>query len=304
MTKLEVKLLGFPMVKLNRKLLEFPYKKVEALFYYMVVKKKVSRDRIASLLWGDMIDGAARKNLRNALYQLKQKIGPTLINTPDRSTIELDKGIEIKSDLDAFLNEEGPNAVEAYKGEFLQGFEVKKAPEFSNWMYEQRNYYRELYIRKLNQYIDRLKKQKDWKQTIFYLNLLIQVDEFNETAYRDLMRIHAEQGDTSKAIKIYKQLKHRLNKELGIAPDPATLDLYRKIKRSVSFKKTPAGDFIGRHKELSYLTKMLQRFIRDEKAASVIVTGEAGIGKTTLVEKAISSVKLGDSGFKNQLLFC
>ena len=63
MSEMKISLLGTPSVK-NKKgeEIKFPYKKVEALFYYLLVKKKTSRNKLATLLWGDMPENKAKKN--------------------------------------------------------------------------------------------------------------------------------------------------------------------------------------------------------------------------------------------------
>ncbi|SJZ68956.1 AAA family ATPase [Selenihalanaerobacter shriftii] len=299
MLQLEAKLLGSPTIKINGDSIDFPYKKVEALFYYIVVKKKVSRIKIASLLWGDMLDGKAKKNLRNALYQLKKVVGKGIINTPDRSTISICEDCQLDLDIDVFLNEEGEEAIEVYKGEFLNSFLIKNAPDFTDWIFEQRNYYLQLYIKTLRNYSKQLEVKEEFQQAIYYLKLLIEVDEFNEVAYRDLMGLYAKQGSIAKSVDIYKELEEQLHSELGITPDKKTVNLLQNIRERISHDINSNDDkkdeYIFRRDELDILINNLSRFLNDKSSASISVFGEAGIGKTTLVKQALSAIELKDS---------
>ena len=48
---IEILVLQNPKVLVNKQEMMFPYKKVEALLYYMAVEKSATRDQIATLLW-------------------------------------------------------------------------------------------------------------------------------------------------------------------------------------------------------------------------------------------------------------
>ena len=47
----------------------FPSRKALALFRYLLVERRVSREKAAGLLWSERNEEAAHKNLRNALYR-------------------------------------------------------------------------------------------------------------------------------------------------------------------------------------------------------------------------------------------
>src|SRR6056297_1007799 len=120
MEKIEAKILGLPEIKKGKKVLSFPYKKVEGLLYYLLFNEKVQRPLIASLLWCDMDENSARKNLRNALYKLKKIIGKEIIDTPDRNNIILNKEKYLDLDLDNFLKADDIDSVDLYRGDLFE----------------------------------------------------------------------------------------------------------------------------------------------------------------------------------------
>lgn len=58
---IEILVLQNPKVLVNKQEMMFPYKKVEALLYYMAVEKSATRDQIATLLWEDCDESSQEK---------------------------------------------------------------------------------------------------------------------------------------------------------------------------------------------------------------------------------------------------
>ncbi|MBO5565547.1 MAG: ATP-binding protein, partial [Lachnospiraceae bacterium] len=84
-----VRLLGTPEVLVNNRPVAFPYKKVEGLFYYLCVEKRIMRSAAISILWTDCDETSARKNLRDALYHIKRIIAPDFVLSEGNSVLYL-----------------------------------------------------------------------------------------------------------------------------------------------------------------------------------------------------------------------
>ncbi|MGM0438085.1 MAG: AAA family ATPase [Bacillota bacterium] len=297
--QLDIKLLGETEVKLDNKKIDFPYKKVEALFYYLIVEKKISRAKVASLLWGNMTDSKAKKNLRNALYQLKKSLKDDIFKKSGSSTLRLNKeNYNFKIDLEQFMESDLlKKSLEVYNGDFLAGFLLKRSPSFNDWIIENRNYFQQLYIDKLKKKIDSLEKNEVNDKAINYLQDLINVDEFNEMAYRKLMKLYHKKGQSAKAIQIYKTLDEILEEELGINPDKKTLKLLQEIRseKSIVLDNKQSVDFIFRENEIKELVLNTRSFISGTESHSYLISGEAGIGKTTLIKEFLEKTDLEDT---------
>ena len=59
----------------------------------------------------------------------------------------------------------------------------------------------------------------------------ILLDPLSEAAYRTLMQVHADQGQTAQALKLYESLSERLYRELGVQPEPPTVALHDRIRQ-------------------------------------------------------------------------
>jgi len=293
---IKVRVFGIPVVMGDRdKRIFFPYTKLEALFYYMVINKKATRDELADLLWGNCNEKYAKKNLRNAIYNISKLFKKDIFISPKRTFLSLNPKLEIKLDLDIFL-QDNIEGVNTYVGDFLKGFSVKQAEVFEEWMVGRKRYYHELYIRKLYFQLNKNLKKKIYNDVEYYAKLIIKADEFDENAYRLLIKTYLNKGDYTKAIIIYNELSNLLKKELNIEPDINTKILINRVLklRNIDRKRESSlykKYFYGREKESSFIFSEYKNFINNKNFRSIVIFGEAGVGKTRLVQEFINLIK-------------
>lgn len=225
MNVISVQLLGNPKVIFNNSIITFPYKKSEALFYYVCINKKLSRQEAINMFWGDNNEETARKNLRDALYKIKTSINENIF-TSSKTVIEFSKEYIVEVDTD-IINE--TNAISLYNGDFLLNFSVKNCYDFENWKEEKRNQYKEIYITSLHNKVNELVSISDYSSIEKYGNILLKNDSYNEKTYRYLMKIYALSEDYNKAIKLYNELTTILKNDLGVEPELKTKKVLKEI---------------------------------------------------------------------------
>lgn len=292
LSKIIVNLLGIPEVYKDDKKIKFPFKKAEALFYYLMLKKVSSRDTLADLLWGDLDQQLAKKNLRNALYFLRRLFDEDIFISPKRDIVHISPEIEIILDIEEFLNDDNKNMGKYYRGDFLEGFYVKDGQRFEEWMIATKEEYREIYIKGLQKSLKEYIKEKDIEKMKDYCKKIIYMDNYNEKPYRVLMKIYGEEGKYDKAIQLYNKLEETIKDELSLSPDKKTVEVYNNIINLKAGKNTNCSDnefFFGRDIELKKLNNNYNRFILNLDSKSLFIEGEAGIGKTRLVWKFLNS---------------
>src|SRR5689334_786577 len=77
---LKFHLLGSFLLTIKEKPIRLPTRKVESLLAYLVLHREVqSRERIASMFWGDSPDELARRSLRTALSSMRKELGEDFI---------------------------------------------------------------------------------------------------------------------------------------------------------------------------------------------------------------------------------
>ncbi len=127
----------------------------------------------------------------------------------------------------------------------------------------------------------------DWMAACDAATAALEHDPYEEAALRILLRGYVLGGQTAAALAAYAASRERLADDLGTDPSPETAALYTAILRGELPAATgaPAGDpitLVGRDDELTFLDATTLR-AREGTVELVVIEGEAGIGKTTLL---------------------
>ena len=102
---IEVQLLGRPGVLLLGEKVSFPYQKVEGLFYYLCVNNQISRSQAISVLWAGSSEATARKNLRDAVYNIRKVLGQDILTMEGNTLIVLNRQMDIDIDIEHVTRE-------------------------------------------------------------------------------------------------------------------------------------------------------------------------------------------------------
>jgi len=300
-SQLEIRLLGSPQILRGDKALNnFISNKVPALLAYLAVTRRAhSRDKLAALLWGEMSDADAKNNLRQALANLKKYFEEELTITRDTieftgdafvDSLEFDSALRSASSLDpqpaaVMLTE----SLRLYRGDFLEGFHVRDAPDFEDWLLAERSRLRELALQALHTLTHFHTTSGHFSEAIIFATRLLAFDPWREEAHRQLMLLQARTGQVSAALTQYETCKKILEKELGVEPSLETTDLYERIRsaRHSARHNIPASatEFIGREKELALLREKLA----NPACRLITLTGLGGAGKTRLAQEVARS---------------
>ncbi|MEY8000030.1 BTAD domain-containing putative transcriptional regulator [Clostridium sp. Mt-5] len=291
MNFIDVKMFGNFEAAMDDKKVLFPYNKAQALFCYLLINKECTREKLAGLLWPEEEESTAKKNLRNAIYKIKKTFNLEVLISPRKSTVMINPDINIQSDVITFLKTE--NEIDLYKGAFLTGFYVKNAENFQDWLIQFRDHLQQIYINRLKEKISIENKNKNYAKIETYSRMLIKIDEFDEGAHRELMHSLINNNKLNKAIEVYHKLSEILNKELNVEPSKETKELFNEILNKMSHINSnlkPQKFFFGRYKELKSLKDSYLKFMNNVYTNSILILGEAGIGKTKLKEKFLENI--------------
>lgn len=285
MPKIEVQMFEIPCVKLDGKEVSFPFKRVDALFYYLICRKTATRQELVDLLWEDCAEDVGYKNLRHTIYTLRKVLGADLILTVPKTEVRLNPARELRSDLDRC---DGGEAAD--KEQFLRGFTVKNAPNFNAWVDQVRE---QMAARTLSDLADGAAQAQEKgdlaraeRLSLEYLNR----DGLDEKMVMFLMKLYQRDGRYYKAANLYQRLKDKLAEELGITPLHETAALYYEI---VNQWNRTTEDAPGRTSprmtasRTALLRKLQERyrlFQEGYEASSLLLYGEAGCGKSYLLQ--------------------
>ena len=240
MADLDVKLFaGFEVAQASGRALEFPTRKSRALLAVLSRHpgKRHGREALAALLWPESAEAQARANLRQTLKHLRRALGDLrdAVIIADGDTLALQPGA-VEVDVARFeaRHAEGTaealqEAVQLYRGEFLEGFSLREEP-FSDWVAIERVHLRERALDALGKLSAHLADAGETEQAIPLALRLVGLEPLLESAHRLLMRLYSTQGRRGAAIEQYRRCRDILRRELGIRPEPETEHLYQKIR--------------------------------------------------------------------------
>jgi DNA-binding SARP family transcriptional activator len=200
--------------------------KARALLSYLVVTGRTQpRLTLAVLLWGELPEAQALGNLTKALGALRHTLADHLIIT--RQTIAFNRARDYRLDVETFEArladgsvDRLQEAVQLYRGDFLEGFYVHGAPEFENWLLAQRARLHDAMLKALHTLSTHFAGQgkAESAQAINYTTQLLRLEPWREEAHCLLMRLLALSGQRGAALAQYKTCCQVLNKELGVEP--------------------------------------------------------------------------------------
>ncbi len=297
MFDLRIKLIGYPEIKKNSEVVFFPYKKAEGILYMLLIEEQMEREKICNYFWPDTNSQTAKKNLRNAVYNLRKKLGDDIILSPKRSILKINKEIITEIDIDNFISKDInkdkdlKSIIKMSTQELLEGFYIGNLYEFENWLYMKRSEF----INKYNEFLNNLLKSNiNNALKILICQKLIEVDQFDEKSYIKLIDLYKIEGNYKKCIDVYNKLEKKLSEELSITPSKEVIDMVEKIliKRQIKFvnQKKSSEICFGREKEIELINKNYNLFLQNNEFSNYLLYGEAGIGKTNLINTLISNV--------------
>ncbi len=281
---LELSLLGLARVRVNGLEVSLATRKALGLLAFLALEGTTSRSKLADLLWSDMDENAARNNLRKEVFRLRE--------TELRDFLEVSASslalTNVQLDVNVFLEAEDDVALEAYNGDFLAGVEISGASAFEDWLETKRELFKNRFARLLAARAGKLETAGDLRAALETRLRLLETDPLQESFHREIMRLHWRLGERAPALARFEILERTLELELGLKPLPETLALFKNIETSnaeepklepATSARTPAlhrPPFIGRDDEWAWLEGNTQGL--------ALVKGEAGIGKTRLIE--------------------
>ena len=224
--------------------------KAQALLCYLAVNgRSHSRHTLANLLWGELPEADARRNLRGVILKLRQLLEPYL--QISHQTVGLNPEMPIWLDTAVFQTklsagaEDGTDwqtAVQLYRGEFLQEFYIRQAPDFDNWLQEQRSWFHNQAVTAHDAWASQLQAQGSFNESIRMARQLLTLEPTREASHRLLMQQLALSGQRTAALHQFEQCRQLLADELGVDVSAETAVLHEQIRRGQYEKATaPEG---------------------------------------------------------------
>ena len=237
MARLKLWLLGTFRGQLGSGLaLTLPTRKAQALLAYLALRAghSHSREKLATLLWGDVGELQARQSFRQALSSVRKAVGVRSGLLIEGETVTVSP-THLQLDVATFERRVTEGTLKAfreattlYRGELLDGFTVSQ-PLFEEWLRGERERLRELALMAHSRLLAEQSKIGDIDLAIQTAARLLALDPLREAAHRSLMRLYARQGRRAAALRQYQVCVDLLRRELGVDPEQKTQRAYQEL---------------------------------------------------------------------------
>lgn len=301
---LHIRLFGAPTLRLGDTPLTLESARAASLLAFLVLHRNDTHARraVAFQLWPDSTDAQAQTNLRHVLHTLRHTLpdADRYIDAKSR-TIRWRGDAPYWLDVAAFdaalARAANPaeelaalrQAVELYTGELLEG-------SYDEWLLPVREEYQRRYLAALSRLAHALEARGELTEAMLFAERLLHGDPLDEGAWRLLMRLHDARGDRARALRAYHACVTTLERELGVEPSGPTREVYAAL-----LAREPATGpeaecrpgvaerlpLVGRGEEWARLVATW-RAVETGQARCLLVSGEAGSGKTRLVEELLA----------------
>ncbi len=312
MTILQIRLFGPLDIRSgDRQLPKPPTLKSQSLLAYLVLQRDQPqpRERLAGMFWGDRPEQKARSSLSTALWHIRRCLPDEELIVSDLHTVQFDPQADLWLDVEEFENQASgeeigslESAIALYRGDFLDGF-------YDDWIINERYRLEARFAEILERVMAHRGGRGDYAAMLTTAMRLLHQDPLREGAHRAAMRAYCRLGRRNAALEQYARCQENLQQALGVDPTAETTELYHEIRdgrfplgpeRDVASIEESVGEtvitpgrnpldaalstpLVGRERELDFFRKRWQR-ARAGSGGLVLIRGEAGVGKTRLVE--------------------
>jgi DNA-binding SARP family transcriptional activator len=279
--------------------------------------RRVPTDRLADLLWGQELPQDARGSLQTFVSVLRRHLSSDrewaralVVTEPEAYRVDTEL-VEIDLDrFDELLERAAHEPAHVARRCLEQALalvpgEVLEDEPYASWAEELRGVYQ---ARILGARLDAAETALvacDYGAALEHADEAIGMDRFGERAQQLAMVALYALGRQHEALEAYRRLRVHLDKELGLEPLPATRALQSSILRQDDVSallprpsRVEGGrrldaapiTFLGRSNEFGTLERVTRRAL-EGSFSLVLIEGEAGFGKSRVLDELASSLE-------------
>jgi DNA-binding SARP family transcriptional activator len=210
--------------------------------------RPVSRDHFVSVVWPDGPPRELDASLSAILSKLRSALKKA--GLPKTASVDVLSGaVQLRLPADVWIDlEAAAHAIDVADGALRGGelvtawghaggaVSIARRPflagEEAPWVETRRARLRAVLVRGLS-VLSRISAiNREDALAVQYASEIIELEPFQETAYRHLMRLHAQMGNRGEALRVFGKCRELLRDELGADPSPETEAAFLEILRA------------------------------------------------------------------------
>jgi DNA-binding SARP family transcriptional activator len=206
-----------------------------ALLIYLACSEERTphrRDELIATFWPESSKRSGLNSLRQALFVIRRELGADVTKGFGSQDVSINWNV-LGSDVDAFYRALGTGSLEAalglYRGDFLSGFYVSGASEFSFWVEEQRARLKDLAGRASKNLARRAEAEQSLPDAVYWWRRAFEFYPYDESTLCRIISLLAVSGNRAAALAEFERFRRRADRELGVAPSPLTMQVVNRV---------------------------------------------------------------------------
>ena len=286
-----------------------PSRKTRGLLAYLALnQRRMRREQLCELLWE--VPDDPRGSLRWSLSKIRKLVDdegrPRIV--ADRNSVAFDTSdvridvsalhAQVENGMDTLATEALEQAAESWQGSFLEGLDLPDFHDFQAWCIGQREHAYRAQAALLTTLLARLREHPG--QALPYASRLVGLLPYDKAARARLIELLLQLGRKPEAEQQYRLGLQKLQ-EVGDGDSALLYRAWRGAPGGGAGGKSPARPqppapaapvapaaaghtLVGRDREIALLQRLLAELPAATRAAVVLIRGNPGMGKTSLLQ--------------------
>lgn len=264
----------------------------------------LSREEVIGRLWPREDPFRARRRLSQLIYSLHTRTAQRHLLRAEGGRIKGLPGV-LRTDLQEFFRAIASDRFDEAWRMLAKGFlpllEPLGSKAFCDWREGKAAELRSLLRKRSESHYHRRAKEGDWSGAAEAAEVLLALQPDDQRPLRDLLTALWRAGQEARAQEVLREFVESREEEEGRSwsPEPATLELISRMQSPprlreptpafVSFRVEEEPPLVGRDHERTLIRKTL-RTPPSKDLRTVLLLGEAGVGKTRMVWEGIEGL--------------
>lgn len=191
------------------------------------------RDTVLAMFWPETPEDRARHTLNQMLYELRRTLGDGVLISRGQDEIGVSPELlecDVAEYRRALEEARWEDALALYRGPFLPGFFVSRAPDMERWIDDERQNHRRAARDAAVALSDQLEKEGDLPSAAKWAKRALEIEPASDSLLRRPLKLLHRLEERSEALVLFEDFRQRIAQDYGLEPSAETLELVATIR--------------------------------------------------------------------------